>query len=35
MTVFDWQSPPRDIVDHEIMQGFEKPSVVATLVTAS
>jgi hypothetical protein len=34
MSVFDRQSMPRDIVDLEIMQGFEKLSVVAALDTA-
>jgi len=28
------ESPPSDVVNHEILQGFEKPSVVPSLVAA-
>src|SRR5208282_4940057 len=29
-----WESPPSDVVNHEILQGFEKLSVVPSLVAA-
>src|SRR6266850_6448805 len=30
-----WKSPPGDVVNHEIVQGFEKLPVVAALVAAA